>query len=112
MTWEWLSLLQVTSAGALHVGMAGGKYISEEVVYQQTDAGGIKYSLPPRRSYQPGYQPGYQQGYQQGYQPDLGETADSQTESQCARRLVSHSGPEAGAGGQNSGHVSASRVVK
>lgn len=30
-----------------------GKYITEEVVYQQTDGGGLKYSLAPRRSYQP-----------------------------------------------------------
>ncbi|XP_034240056.1 uncharacterized protein LOC117644588 [Thrips palmi] len=42
--------------GPLHMGagspVQGSKYVTEEVVYQQSD-GAVKYSLPPRRSYQP-----------------------------------------------------------
>ncbi|KAK3917207.1 CD82 antigen [Frankliniella fusca] len=43
--------------GPLHMGMGSpvlsqGKYITEEVVYHQTDSGAVKYSLPPRRGHQ------------------------------------------------------------
>lgn len=50
------SVYQVSPGGPLHMSgspvVSQGKYITEEVVYHQTDSGAVKYSLPMRRTYQ------------------------------------------------------------